>query len=253
MMEFILYSLSEFVFISLVITAFFTSMLTASLGAGGGILMLGMIAQVLPPQLIIPLHGIVQLGSNAGRAWMSWRHIDWNIIIAFLPGAIIGSTIGLFVLITLPPAAMYLSISGFILFLCWGPKLPKIALGKFGIGFAGLVTTFLTLFVGATGPLVGAFIKQVHAERLKTIATFATVMALQHTCKAAVFGFAGFNLTPWIPLLVAMILSGALGTWVGLRLSKKLPDKHFHIIFNALLTLLAFRLIWQAINLLNEV
>lgn len=250
-MEIILFTLSEFVFISLVITAFFTSLLTASLGAGGGILMLGMIAQVMPPQLVIPIHGIIQLGSNAGRAGMSWRFIDWKVIASFLPGAIIGSIIGMFVLITLSPATMYLLISGFILFLCWGPTLPKMALGKIGMGLASLATTFLTLFVGATGPLVGAFIKQIHADKQKTIATFAAIMTLQHTCKMAVFGYTGFNITPWIPLLICMIVSGALGTWVGLKLSRKLPDKHFHLIFNILLTLLALRLIWQAINILT--
>ncbi|NLQ17875.1 sulfite exporter TauE/SafE family protein [Marinomonas sp. M1K-6] len=251
-MEFIVYTLSELVFISLIITAFFTSMLTASLGAGGGILMLGVIAQVMPPQLVIPIHGIIQLGSNAGRASMSWRSIDWNVIVAFLPGAVIGSAIGLLVLITLSTAMMYLLISGFILFLCWGPKLPKIALGKIGISFASLTTTFLTLFVGATGPLVGAFIKRIHADKQKTIATFAAIMTLQHSCKIAVFGYTGFNITPWIPLLICMILSGALGTWVGLRLSKKIPDKHFHLMFNILLSLLALRLIWQAIGLLSQ-
>ncbi|MBU1296966.1 MAG: sulfite exporter TauE/SafE family protein [Gammaproteobacteria bacterium] len=250
-MEIILYTLSEFVFVTLVISAFFTSMLTASLGAGGGILMLGIIAQIMPPQLIIPIHGIIQFGSNAGRAGMSWHNIDWKVIIAFLPGAIIGSLIGLLVLVTLPPAIMYLSIAGFILFLCWGPKLPKIALGTIGIATASLITTFLTLFVGATGPLVGAFVKQIHTDKLKTIATFAAVMTLQHTCKIAIFGYTGFNLTPWIPLLIFMIISGALGTWVGLHLSKKLPDKYFHLIFNILLSALAFRLIWQAIDMLN--
>lgn len=248
MLETILNGLSVWVFTVLVSTAFCTSLLTASLGAGGGVLMLGVMAQLLPPQWIIPLHGIVQLGSNGGRAVMSWRYIHWKLLAVFLPGAIVGSLIGLYVLVALPPSIMYFTISGFILFLCWGPKLPKMILGKAGIATMGLVTTFLTLFVGASGPLVGAFIKQLYPERLKTVATFAAAMTLQHICKAAVFGHAGFNLVDWLPLLGCMVLSGAMGTWVGLKLLNKLPDMHFQKIFNIVLTLLAVRLVWQAVE-----
>lgn len=246
MIEFFLNGLSPVIFWLLVITAGFTSLFTASFGAGGGVMLLGVMAQVLPPQVIIPLHGVAQLGSNAGRAAMSWRHIDWGLIGLFLPGAVVGALIGQLVLKALDPALMYLSIALFILFLCWGPKLPKLVLGKFGTMLAGGITTFLTLFVGATGPLVAAFIKQVFVDRFRTVATFATAMSLQHVLKIAVFEQAGFPIGAWLPLLACMVLSGALGTWIGLKVLKRVSDKHFHRIFNIILTLLAVRLIIQA-------
>lgn len=245
MAEVFLNGLSPIVFILLVVTAGLTSLFTASFGAGGGVMLLGVMAQILPPQLIIPLHGVVQLGSNAGRSAMSWRHIDWLLIGTFLPGAILGALIGQFVLVALEPSAMYLSIAGFILFLCWGPKLPKLVLGKFGTVLAGGITTFLTLFVGATGPLVAAFIKQVFVDRFRTVATFATAMSLQHVLKIAIFEQAGFPISPWLPLLLCMVISGAIGTWIGLKVLRKVSDHHFNRIFNIILTLLAVRLIWQ--------
>ncbi|MFD1381921.1 sulfite exporter TauE/SafE family protein [Rhodanobacter aciditrophus] len=249
MSEFFLNGLSPALFWLLVITAGFTSLFTASFGAGGGVMLLGVMAQVLPPQVIIPLHGVAQLGSNAGRAAMSWRHIDWRLIGLFLPGALVGALIGQLVLKALDPSLMYLSIALFILFLCWGPKLPKLALGKFGTMVAGALTTFLTLFVGATGPLVAAFIKQVFVDRFRTVATFATAMSLQHVLKVAVFEQAGFPIGAWLPLLACMVISGAIGTWFGLKVLKKMPDKHFHRIFNVILTILAARLIIQAYQL----
>ena len=242
--------ISPHVFIMLVAVSGLTSFFTASFGAGGGVMLLGVMAQVLPPQLIIPLHGVVQLGSNAGRAAMSWRHIDWALIGAFLPGALLGALLGSFVLVALPPAIMYLTIALFILYLCWGPTLPKMILGKWGTVMAGAITTFITLFAGATGPLVAAFVKQIHADRFRTVATFATAMSLQHILKVTVFEVAGFPLTAWLPLLACMIVSGTLGTWVGLRVLKRMPDHYFHRIFNIVLTLMALRLIWQSLVLL---
>ena len=145
---------------------------------------------------------------------------------------------------------MYLTIASFILYLCWGPKLPNLILGSWGTVFAGGVTTFISLFVGATGPLVGAFLKQIYSDRFKTVATFAAAMSLQHVLKIAVFEEAGVNITAWLPLLIAMIISGAIGTYVGLRVLKRVQDKHFSLILNWILTLMALRLIWQAVELL---
>lgn len=250
MADLLLNGLSSSVAIALVLTATLTSLMTASLGAGGGVLLLGVMAQILPPQLVIPLHGVVQLGSNAGRAAMSFRHIDVKLIMGFLPGAVVGALIGSFVLVALPIALMYLSIAGFILYLCWGPPLPRLVMGRWGPLAIGFVTTFLTLFVGATGPLIGAFLKQVFVERFTVVATFAAAMSLQHICKLVVFTGSGFDLIPWLPLLLAMISGGTIGTWLGLYVLKRLPDHHFKRILNWILTLLALRLIGQAIVLL---
>ena len=147
MIELLLGPLSPGLWLGLVLTAAFTSMMTAALGAGGGVMLLAVMAQVLPPQVIIPVHGIVQMGSNLGRAIMAWRHIDWTVIAAFVPGAVIGAGLGAWLLVSLPPTVLYLSIAVTILYLCWGPKLPRLVLGPAGTAVAGAVTTFLTLFV----------------------------------------------------------------------------------------------------------
>ncbi|MCE9687278.1 sulfite exporter TauE/SafE family protein [Shewanella sp. AS16] len=236
------------IFALLTITAAFTSFFTACFGIGGGVMLLGVMAQVLPPQLIIPLHGVVQLGSNGGRVLLGWQHIQWRVIGAFLPGAIIGALLGSFVLVALPPSVMYLTIAAFILYSCWGPKLPKMVLGTLGTFMAGAMTTFISLFAGATGPLVAAFMKQLAVDRFRTVATFAMAMSLQHGVKIAVFEGMGVSLDDWWPVLVCMILSGALGTWIGFNMLKRLADKHFHTAFSVVLTLLAIRLIWQAIG-----
>ncbi len=225
-----------------------TSFITACLGAGGGIMLLGAMAQMLPPQLVIPLHGIVQLGSNSGRAIFSWRHIHWPTLKAFLPGAAIGVVFGSLVLTRLPPSIMYLSIASFILFLCWGPKIPTIALNKTGIFMMGGVTTFLTLFIGATGPLNAAFLKQIHKDRFVIVATFACLMSFQHLFKTVAFSSAGFQLLPWLPLLASMMISGAIGTWIGLKMLKKINDQHFDLILDMVLTALALRLVWLALK-----
>ncbi len=239
-------ALSPAITVFLLAASAVTSMLTAVLGAGGGVLLLVLMASWMPAAAIIPVHGMIQLGSNSGRAVLTRAHIDWKVITAFAPGVIAGAALGAWLLIDLPAHLWQLSIALFVLYLCWGPKLPKASFGPIGIFVAAGITSFVSLFVGATGPLVAAFVKQIHQDRFKTVATFATAMTLQHAPKAVVFGFAGFVFSEWLMFILAMIACGFAGTWLGLRLLKTITNRWFSLAFNLVLTLLALRLLWQA-------
>ena len=81
----------------LVVTSFFTSMMTATLGIGGGVLLLAVMAGTMPVSALIPVHGLVQLGSNGNRALMTAKHIDWNMLKYFSLGAIVGAFFASFV------------------------------------------------------------------------------------------------------------------------------------------------------------
>ncbi len=235
--------------LALILTAALTSAVTAAMGAGGGVMLLAVMALVMPAAAIIPVHGMVQLGSNANRVLLTWRDVNWRVIAWFAPGVILGAYAASLLLVRLPLELVQLSIAAFILVLCWGPAIPKVATGPVGTLLASTVTSFVSLFVGATGPLVAAFIKQQQSHRrLQTVATFAAAMTLQHLPKAFAFAAAGFIFRDWLALIAAMIAAGAGGTWLGLHLLRRMSDQHFGRIFNLVLTLLAIRLAWEAVH-----
>ena len=239
-------SLSLTVALFLLASSALASMISASLGAGGGVLLLVLMASWLPLAAIIPVHGMIQLGSNVGRVVLTRKHIDWKVIAVFAPGVIAGAALGAWLLVDLPAEVLQVSIAGFVLYLCWGPALPKGSFGPIGIFLASAITSFISLFVGATGPLVAAFIKQIHTDRFATVATFAMAMTLQHAPKVLVFSIAGFSFPEWVPFIVAMIISGFAGTWLGLHVLRTMSNRWFNQAFNIVLTLLALRLVWQA-------
>lgn len=241
--------LSIWAMLALIATACFTSAMTAALGIGGGVLLLAIMSMLLPVAAIIPLHGLVQLGSNANRAMFTAAHINWKVVAWFAPGVVFGAILASLLLVELPPAFLQLSIAGFILLLCWGPAIPAVATGALGTFIAALLTTFISHFVGASGPLVAAFIKrQQQDQRQATVATFAATMTLQHAPKTLVYTAAGFVFYEWLGLALLMILAGVVGTKLGLGVLEKTSDQRFGKIFNWLLTLLALRLIWQALS-----
>ncbi|EKE84493.1 sulfite exporter TauE/SafE family protein [Idiomarina xiamenensis] len=224
-----------------------TSLLTATVGAGGGAVLLAVMALLLPVQAVIPIHGLVQLASNSGRTLLSWRHIDWPTIALFAPFSLLGAGLGSMLLVNLPSFWLQISIALFILYLCWGPALPRAVISPPAMALAALATGFISLFVGASGPLVAAFIKARFTQRFTTVATFSMAMVTQHAPKALIFTLAGFAFADWWLLIVSMAVAGIIGTWLGLQLLGRLSDKHFQRWFNLILTLLALRLLWQAL------
>lgn len=245
MMDWLPDGLGQFDLWVLVSMSAFTSMMTAAVGIGGGVLLLAIMAQILPVQALIPVHGLVQLGSNGNRAYMTRQHIDWKMSRLFILGAIVGAVISVWIVIQLPLDVIRLSVAFFILFLIWGPKPTAVTLSNVKLVIAGGVTTIISAFVGATGPLVAAFVHRQNMDKLPTVATFAACMSFQHMLKAMVFLTVGFAFQDWFFVIVLMIISGAVGTWVGLHLLKSLPADLFKQLFSWVVTALALRLCWQ--------
>lgn len=220
--------------------------ITTALGAGGGLLVLVILAQWLPPTALVPVHGMVQLGANLGRFGLAWRHVQWPVVGAFVPGALAGAWLASRVLVTLPETVWLALIGGFVLVLAWLPKLPSALTRLPAVVVAAGATTFLSLFVGATGPLVAAFIRQMNTSRFETVSTFAACMAIQHAPKAFAFGAVGFVLRDWLGLIALLMASTVIGNLAGMRLLDRIADQRFHLLLKLVLTVLAARLLWQA-------
>ena len=62
--------------IILIIAAFITSAISAVIGMGGGIILLGIMAILIPDgYMVIALHGIIQLFSNTTRTYLFKEHL----------------------------------------------------------------------------------------------------------------------------------------------------------------------------------
>ena len=232
----------------LVVASFFTSFLSASMGLGGGVALLAVMAQIMPAIAIVPVHGVVQLGSNAGRVVLMRQHIVWHIVLYFLLGSLVGGFIGGQIVVTLPSEMLQLVLGLFVLYSLWGP-MPKPSADHKGMGVvaaSGALSTLLTMFVGATGPFVAVVVKMFGLSRLAHVGTFSACMVGQHLVKIIVFGFLGFAFGAYVPLMAAMILTGFLGTWVGRHFLMNSTDERFGRWLNIILTLLAARLLWKA-------
>jgi uncharacterized protein len=227
--------------------SFLTSLITATFSLGGGSLLIAAMTLALPPVVVVPVHGCVQLGSNAGRALIMRAHIQWQFILWVTLGAVLGSVLGGRFANFLPEKWFAAAIGLFVLVTTWLPQ-PKLVADSRAAQFAGgAVVSALGMVVGAAGPLVAAFVRGI-ADRRQLVATHAMLNALVHVFKVAVFVTMGFAFGQYLPLILVMVAAGFAGTSVGSRLLIRVPEKVFRQVFRMLLSLVALELIRRAVG-----
>lgn len=236
--------LSQAAFLGLTFASFLGSFITAALGIGGGALLLAIMATLLPPTALIPVHGVVQLGSNAGRAAMLLRYLHRPALPGFVLGSLIGCALGGVVAVDLPPQAVQIGVGVFIIWSVlsrpprWLSEMPWLT---------GGISSFLTMFFGATGIFVANYTKSFQLPRHDHVATHATLMTVQHGLKVVIFGLLGFAFGAWAGVILALIGAGLVGTYAGKLVLNRMTDRNFKTALDVILILISLRLIWAGV------
>ena len=229
----------------LVAASLVTSFISAAFGIGGGFTLIALLALLLPPAALIPVHGIVQFGSNAGRVGIMLKDVVWRPVLPFVIGTVIGAGLGAMVVVQLPPWAVQLALGIFIIWAVFA-KLPPIQQRYILLG--GVVSSFLTMFFGATGNFIAAMVKSMNLYPVPHVATHSLMMTFQHFVKVLIFGLIGFQFGPYIILIIGMLISGFIGTVIGSRFLTKAGGRYFKLVLNTILFLAAARLIWAGVE-----
>lgn len=244
--------------IILIISAFLTSSISAILGMGGGIILLGIMAIIIPNgYMVIALHGIIQLISNTTRTYVFRNHIKKKLIKEFFIGSILGAIIsGLIIFFLIKfynvNSASEIKID-FLkpiigIFILWylflkGPKKEKKSKSFIKVGgISGLAS----IFVGATGPLIAPFFLDSNLNKENIIANKAACQMITHLTKIPLFiFFFSVNYFDEYRLLLPLIIAVFIGTNFGKKILKIIPEKIFIKLFKITLFLISIKLIFS--------
>lgn len=233
----------------LIVLSFFGSAITATFGIGGGLIMITAMSIFLPAPAVVPVHGAILVGSNASRAFLLSKYLRWDILGWFFIGAFLGGLVGSQLAVGMPAWGLRLAIGGFILFSQWGPKFKGFGeVGPKSFFAAGALGTVLTLFVGASGPVMTTILAQANLLRQQLIATVGACMVVQHGAKIAVFTFAGFVWAPWAGLILLCLVTGFAGSKLGTVFLQRIDEVVFRKGLKYALTLMAVYLVLLAFH-----
>jgi uncharacterized membrane protein YfcA len=139
-------------------------------------------------------------------------------------------------------------IGTFVLIVSWLPKFGRSSATIRQYAFLGFITTLLGMFISATAVLLAPFVAAASPDRRNYAATVAALMAMGHLVKLVAFGLLGVALAAYVPLMLSMIFTAILGTWIGSRVLDRIPERIFRISLQILLTCLALRLVWIGLS-----
>jgi len=247
----------------LITAAFITSSISAVLGMGGGIILLGIMAIIIPEgYMVIALHGIVQLISNLTRSFVFRKHIRKDIISQYLPGAVLGLSLSGIIIFTVMYFYQVESakdikidflkplIGIFILWFLFG-KRHQVETEKPRFFCVGTLSGVCTVFIGATGPLIAPFFLRGKLTKENIIANKAVCQAISHVGKIPLFIlFFEFNYFSELETLIPLTIAVFIGTNVGKQILEFIPEKVFLLLFRFTLMIIAVKLIIDNLILL---
>ena len=242
--------------IILVIAALVTSSVSAVIGMGGGIILLGIMAVILPDgYLVIALHGVIQLVSNTTRTIVFKKYIRKEIVKDFSIGAAVGMLLSVLIIIF---AISIFQVSSadqiktdFLkpligIFILWYLliKIPKRDTGIIRFYLVGGISGLSSVFVGATGPLIAPFFIDKELNKESLIANKAACQTITHLTKIPIFMyFFSVDYFEYIDILIPLSIAVFIGTNFGKIILGFIPENIFMIIFKTCLAVIAIRLV----------
>ena len=235
-------------FAGLCVASFVTAFIGVFTGAAGGVILLALMAMVMPPTAVIPVHTVVMLGTGISRTVIMWRFVMRDTLLPFIIGAALGAAAGAKLFVALPMAWLQAILGAFIMLVTWMPQLGRFGARRGRFAVLGFGTVFLGVFVSATGSLLAPFIASATPDRHNLAATMGALMTITHVAKLAAFGFIGFAIGSFVPLMAAMIVTGTAGNWIGEVALHRTTEQRFRLVFQLVLTALSLRLLWGALS-----
>ena len=218
------------VFSVLAASTLVTAFISGILGMAGGMILMGVLLAFLPLPAAMMLHGISQLASNGGRAFMLRKEVDWRVFRGYVVGAALA--LGFFaatsIVVGKAAALIAMGLTPFAALLL--PEKLHLNVERRGhSALCGFVCLALNLVAGIAGPILDVFFVRSKMSRHAVVATKALTQTLSHLVKIVYFGgviaVQGGEITPW--LIPTMVLLAFLGTSLSRPVLERMSDASF--------------------------
>jgi uncharacterized membrane protein YfcA len=212
------------------ISVLVTSFISGILGMAGGMILMGILLVMMPLPAAMMMHGVTQLASNAWRALLWRKSVDWRVFRGYVAGAMLA--LALFAVLQLvvskPVALIVMGLTPFV-----GLALPEslhLNVERRGHSFAcGMICSALSLTAGVSGPILDVFFVRSGMTRHAVVATKAMTQSFSHLQKIAYFGAmvasARGVVEPWLAAM--MVILAFTGTSLSRRVLERMNDKSF--------------------------
>jgi uncharacterized protein len=214
----------------LAVSSLATSFVSGILGMAGGMILMGILLALMSLPAAMMLHGITQLASNAWRALLWRKMVDWRVFRGYVYGALVA--LALFALLQLvvskPVALIMMGLTPFVTLAL--PEKLHLNVERRGHSFScGVICSGLSLTAGVSGPILDVFFVRSKMTRHAVVATKAMTQSFSHLLKIGYFGavvaIERDVVQPWIAAM--MVLLAFAGTTLARPVLERMNDASF--------------------------
>ena len=233
------------------IAAFIIGLAKGGLAGTLGTLATQLMALVIHPDQVVGLVLPMLMFTDVFAVAAHWRKWDRHLVLALLPGAVVGVTIGTYFITNAPTETLRKVLGAIVLLIAiykllenWAVKAAKYE-GKTWHGvLAGTVAGFTSSLAHAGGPPIAIFLLLQDITPQVFVATSALFFALLNWVKVPYYAYSGlFNFSMlWDVVWLLPILP--LGVWVGKWVSTRIDKVLFEKVITVLLAVTALLLIF---------
>jgi uncharacterized membrane protein YfcA len=209
-----------------------TSFISGILGMAGGMILMGILLMMMPLPAAMMMHGVTQLASNAWRALLWRKSVDWRVFRGYVAGAMVALALfAMLQLVVSKPIALV--VMGFTPFISLAlPEKLHLNVERRGHSFGcGMICSALSLTAGVSGPILDVFFVRSGMGRHAVVATKAMTQSFSHLQKIVYFGAmvasARAVVEPWLAAM--MVALAFTGTSLSRRVLERMDDRSFRL------------------------
>ena len=213
-------------------------------GFGSGVVATPLLAFVLPMTTTAPLITLLGFLVSVRQALRDWHQIRWKVVRSFVPGALVGVPIGLWLVKTADQGLLARCLGAYVvtyaLYSLFGERVFGRALAMprwvvHPIGVAGALIS--TLFGGLAGPLYVTYFDSLRLAKGAFRVTVSTTLLTLSILRTAGYFVTGVFRAEDFILVVAALLPVAIGTLAGEWVHDRVQQQAFRRGVGALLVL----------------
>ena len=220
-------------------------------GFGSALVAAPVLAQAMPVAEIVPLLSLVDCTAIVINGIKLGKKIDKGELLRLVPLMIVGSLIGIYILLSIPQRPMMLILGVFVtayaIYTIISPPLQGHIKSVWVIPFGTIGGVFSAMF-GAGGFVYAIYLSRRLPDRDAMRGTLSAVLGLSNFTRFFVFAASGVYNDGHLPMLGVFLLPAmAVGLYLGHALTAKLDRDQFRRVFCGVLILAGGALIVRAL------
>lgn len=184
----------------------------------------------LSQQVVIPMLVLVSMGLNVMVLKDCWSSLDFRKVLPILAGGVITLPLGIWILTALDPRAFRLFVGTFIVLVAmvmlsgWRKPLPY---SIWALGPIGMVSGILNGSLSMSGPPVVLFLTNQGTGKDEFRANLAAYFMSLNVATISLYAFKGVLTAQVLVITGAYVPVLLVGTWLGIKVSRLLPEEVF--------------------------